>query len=154
MKEVYLMRLFRSHYCKSVFLLSLILTSFLVPKKIFYGYYSIIGSLFILITSLTITCFIRNIKMKAFAAKESGASLVSIIMIVLGLGALQACTIGSPICGASIGAGFFALFFPSIAFNLIEENSILIVVISILIQILALYFMGCFKFSCKEVVKK
>ena len=153
MKRIYLTEIFKSNYCKVIFILSLILITVLIPKKIFYSYYSILGALFIFVTSITITCFIRNIKEKVFLAKANGASIIGIITIILGFGGLQACTVGAPVCGASIGAGFFALFFPGIAMDLIEKYSILVIILSIIIQIFALYFMNCFK-KCKEVLKK
>jgi len=102
---------------------------------------------------LTITCFVRNIKEKVLLAKSNGASIISMIMIIFGFGALQVCTIGSPICTASIGAGFLALFFPGVAFHILEKYSVLIVVFSIIFQAFALYFMNCFKLFCKEVRK-
>lgn len=145
MKTRYFIEIFKSNYCKFVFLISLVLVFIATPKKIFYEFYTILGIFFILITSLTITCFVRNIKEKIKEAKIHGASLIGIISIVFGIGALQACTIGAPVCGASIGAGVVALFFPGLAFGLLEKYSILITIISILIQIIALHYMKCFK---------
>jgi len=142
---IYLTKFFKSDYCKVIFLASLILTYVFIPKKIFYSYYTIIGVAFIIIASLTITCFVKNIKEKVYAAKAQGASVVGIITILLGLVGLQACTIGAPVCGASIGAGVLALFFPLIAMELIKAHSFLVIYASLIIQIVALYFMGCFK---------
>lgn len=154
MKTLNLIEIFKSNYCKLVFIFSLILVSSLIPKRIFYSYYTILGVAFIIITALTLTCFIRNIKEKALSARNNGASTISIITIILGFGTLQTCAIGSPFCGASIGAGFFAIFFPGTALNLMGEYSLWIIIISIIIQILSLHFMKCFKFKCKEVNKK
>ncbi len=145
MRRFFLIDLFESNYCRIVFVISLILIYFLTPKKIFYSYYTIIGVLFILFTSFVITCFIRNIKEKVSLAKSNGASIFGILAIIFGFGALQACTIGSPICGASIGAGFLALFFPGVALNLLEKYSIWILIFSLIIQVFVLYFMNCFK---------
>jgi len=145
MKSIYLWRIFKSHYCKAVFIASLILVFFLIPRKIFYGYYTILGIVFGIVTAATITCFVRNIKERAMAARASGASILGVIVIVLGFGALQACSVGAPVCGASIGAGIIALFFPGVAMNFLGKYSILIIVLSIFIQIAALYFMNCFK---------
>lgn len=154
MKKIFLIGIFKSHYCKLVFLISALLISLLIPKKIFYGYYNILAILFILVTSLTATCFIRNIKERILSAKNSGASLIGIISIIFGIGALQVCTIGAPVCGASIGMGIAALLFPGIAFSFAEKYGIWLVSFSIIIQLIALYFMNCFKFiNIKKICK-
>jgi len=145
MKKYYLLEIFKSHYCQFVFLIALVVTYLLVPKKVFYSYYILIGIFFIAATSLTITCLVRSIKERILSAKASGASLVGILSIIFGFGALQACTIGAPVCGATIGGGIMALIFPSFALNLMEEYGIPIVLISTLIQILSLYLMKCFQ---------
>jgi len=145
MRNVHLIQILKSNYCRLVFLASIVLVTLFIPKKIFHSYYSILGIAFILLTSLVITCFIRNIKDKAVIAKSSGLSALSIITVILGFGALQACAIGAPVCGASIGAGAVAIFLPGIAFNFLEKYSITIIILSLVIQTLALYFMGCFK---------
>ncbi len=141
----YLIKIFKSDYCKFVFLLSLIFVFILVPHKIFYRFYTILGILFIVITSLTITCFVWGIKQKINYAKTQGVSFIGLITIILGFGALQACTIGVPACTVSVGAGFFALFFPGVVLGLLGKYSVAIVIISLMIQLLALYFMNCFK---------
>lgn len=153
MKKIPLIKIFNSNYCKIVFILSLILVTLLIPKKVFYGYYKILAVSFILLTSLMITCFVRNIKEKIYSAKLNGVSFIGIIGIVFGVGALQACTIGAPVCGASIGAGVFALIFPGFAFGFIENYSIHIIIASIIIQITALYFMGCINEKSKRRLK-
>jgi len=153
-KKLYLLKIFKSNYCKLVFLMALIVVYFLTPKKIFYGpYYTLLGILFIIITSLTLTCFVRSIKDRVFSAKANGASLLGILSIVLGFGALQACTIGAPVCGATIIGGVIALIFPGFAFSLMEKYSLWIVLISIVIQFFALSYMKCFKSICKDVKK-
>ncbi len=143
--EIYLRKIFRSNYCKLVFLISLFFAYLLVPDSVFHSKYLWLSLIFILTASLTATCIVKNIKEKVVLAKSSGASLISIIMIVFGLGALQVCTIGSSVCTASIGASFLALAFPEIALNILTKYSAPIIVLSILSQILALYFLGCFK---------
>jgi len=152
-KIPYFLEIFKSHYCKFIFLIFLIVVYFLVPKKIFYSYYTILGILFIIITALTSTCFIRIIKERVYSARVSGASFIGVLSIIFGFGALQACTIGAPVCGASIGGGILALIFPGIAFNFMEKYSFWIIIFSIIFQFFALYSMNCFKFNCKGVKK-
>ncbi len=144
-KRLYILNIFKSNYCKIIFLISLILVSFLIPKKIFYGFYSILGVVFILLTALTLTCLIRNVKEKISSAKSNGASVIGILSILFGFGALQACTIGAPVCGATLGAGVIALIFPGVLFSFLEKYGIVIIIFSIIIQIISLYFMNCFK---------
>ena len=92
-----------------------------------------------------ITCFVRSLKEKIYTAKSNGASLLGILAIIFGFGAIQAGTIGAPICGASIGAGVIAIAYPNLAMNFFEDYSVTIILVSILIQIIALYLMKCFK---------
>ena len=147
MKAFYLFKIFKSRYCCGVFLFSLIIISIVIPKKIFYGYYSILGGLFILFSSVLLTCFIRNIKERVVLAKTQKMSFLGIIFLVIGLAAMGTCTVGAPVCGASVAGGFIAILFPGFAFTLLNEHSILIIFISLLMQILALYYMKCFKRS-------
>ena len=133
----------KSKYCKIVFILSMIILTFLVPKKIFYGFYILLGILFILVTSFVITCFVRSVKEKFFSVKESGASLLGMITALLGFSSLHFCTIGAPVCGSYLGAGLFAILFPGVAFNFFEKYSLLIFLISLLFEVFALKLMGC-----------
>ncbi len=103
-----------------------------------------------LVAALTLTCFVRNVKERAVEAWRHGSSILGIIMIIFGFGALQVCTIGSPVCGATIGAGIFALIFPGMALEFIEKYSLVIILASIVIQVIALYFMNCFKVVLKK----
>ncbi len=144
MNRLFLFQMFESNCCKFVFVISLVIVYLLVPKKIFYGYYTILGGLFIISTSLVISCFVRNIRERVFSASKNGASFVGILMSIFGLSALQICTIGAPVCGVSIGAGLLSMIFPAMAFNFLEEYGIYVVILSLVAQIFALYFMKCF----------
>jgi len=145
MKKYFLYKIFQSKYCCLVFLFSLIIVSILIPKKIFYSYYTILGIFFIIISSLLITCFVRNIKEKVILAKKQKMSFLGIIFLVIGLAAMSTCSVGAPICGASVAGGIVALLFPGIAFKYLSEYSIIIILSSFFIQIIALYYMNCFK---------
>lgn len=144
MINITLLKIFKSNYCKVVFIFSLIGLFFLIPKKIFYGNYLIIGIIFIFLSSLLVTCLIRDIKERVHSAKAGGASFLGIIVIVVGLGAIQSCSIGAPICGASIGIGVLSFIFPNIALNFLEKYSLIIIIISLFFQVFSLYFMNCF----------
>ncbi|MGB9763385.1 MAG: hypothetical protein ACPLW7_05285 [Minisyncoccia bacterium] len=145
MTEWYLLKIFKSHYCKIVFVISLIGAYFLVPKTIFYGLYTILGILYMIIFAVTLTCIVRNIKEKVLLVKTYQSSIIGIIAAALGLAALQVCGIGAPVCGAAISAGILSVIFPNIFINFLNKYALIIIIISIGIQAIALYFMNCFK---------
>jgi hydrogenase-4 membrane subunit HyfE len=128
-----------------VFLLALAGISFIIPKKIFFGYYSVLGILFIIISAVLVTCFVRNVKEKVIVAKGQKASLLGLIFMIIGLVAMDACTIGAPICTASLASGIVAMFLPGVALGFFDQYSVYIISFSLLVQASALYFMNCFK---------
>lgn len=140
-------KIFQSNYCKLVFILFLILGTFITPTKVFYNWYWLLAIIFILVFALTMTCLIRNIKDKIVSYKKTNSSLLSLFSIILGVSALHMCTIGAPVCGAA-GVGLLALILPTIAHSFISDFSIFIVLLSILLQLFALYNMGCLSFHC------
>jgi len=144
-QNIFLINTLKSKYCKITFLISLIISYFLIPNKIFYKGYIILAIVFMALFALTITCIIRTLKERIISAKRSGATVLSIIGTILGIGALQTCTIGAPICGTSVGLGIVSIFFPHTAHSLMHEYSIYVLYVSIIFQIIALYFMNCFK---------
>ena len=123
----------------------MITVSIIIPKKIFYGYYTIIGVFFIFISSLLITCFVRNAKERILAAQEHKMSFVGIFFLLIGLITMNTCTIGAPICGVSAAAGLMALLFPGMALGFLSQYGLVIILFSLLIQTAALYYMSCFK---------
>ncbi len=141
----YFIQVLKSHYCQVVFGASLFLGYFLIPKKIFYGYYTILGIAFIISFSLVLTCLIRQVKERVKLARTYSGAIVSIIATAVGLAALEACGIGAPVCGAVVGLGFLSIILPVSASSFVSKYSIAILVISIIIQFGALYFMNCFK---------
>ena len=147
---IYLFNIFKSKYCLIAFVLSLILSYFLIPKAVFYQWYIILAITFMLALSLTLTCIIRNIKEKILLARTYKSSIIGIIATALGLAALQVCGVGAPVCGAAVGVGILSSIFPAIFINIISKYQIYFIVFSILFQLVALYFMNCFKeFSVK-----
>ncbi len=146
MARLHLLNIFKSPYCWMVFSVMLVVSYFLVPKKIFYGYYSIIAVIFILVFALNFTCLVRSIKDRIVEKKkQSSASFWSFLIGVIGLSALQTCAVGAPVCGASIGIAVLSSIFPAFAFDWLSEYALWIIIISILIQLVSLYQMNCFK---------
>lgn len=144
MKDRWLVKIFESRYCLFVFLLSALLVSMMIPKKIFYGFYSVFGILFILTSALLFTCAVRNIKEKVKIARAQNASLLGIASLVVGVGALHSCVIGVPVCGASVGAGIIGFVFPNFVLNAFDEYAFVLVILAIAVQIYGLYSMKCF----------
>lgn len=145
MKNYFLFQIFKSKYCWFSFLLSLLIIGIVIPKKIFYGYYNILGITFVLISSILITCFVRNIKERVVLAKKQRTSFLGIIFLVIGLVTMSTCSVGGPICGATIVGGVVGLFFPGFMLTFLSDYSMAIILFSLIIQIIALYFMNCFK---------
>lgn len=142
-----LQKVFESNYCKLVFLLFLILGFIITPQKIFYSWYWILGIIFAFVFALTMTCLTRNIKDKINLVKKTNSSIISIFSIILGISAFHMCTIGAPVCGAA-GIGLLSLILPSIAYTFFYDFSLYIAIFSILLQLFALYSMGCLSFYC------
>jgi hypothetical protein len=144
-KKYFIMNMLRSKYCLIVLLLGLAGGYYFVPKKIFNGIWFVVGIVYIIVFAFVVACMVRVVKERAVNMKNTGASLISVIATVIGIGAMQTCGIGAPICGATVGIGVFSLFFPNISTSFFNEYAMHIVVVSIAIQLLALYFMSCFK---------
>ncbi len=140
----YLFHIFKSKYCLGVFILSLILSYFLIPKKVFYGIYTLLAVVFMISFFLTISCMVRNIKERIIIAKTYTSSLVGIIATAVGLAAMQVCGFGAPVCGAAVGLGIFSSLFPVAFVDVMSKYAVGFVTVSILIQVVALYFMNCF----------
>ena len=145
---MFIVKIFKSNYCKVVFVASFIIGYYLIPKQFFFRQYALVGLLFMLSFAFTTTCLIRNLKERVLLAKTYKTSLISIIATVIGLVAFQACGIGAPVCGASLGVGIVSLIFPRFAFSFVTTYSLYLVVFSIIAQLLSLYFMNCFKNAC------
>lgn len=144
-KKYFILRVFSSHYCWLSLVLSFIIGYFLVPEKIFHGAWSIFGIVYALVFSIVLTCMIRVIKEKALNMKRTGAGIISVIGAILGLGAMQVCGIGAPICGATLGVSIFSIIAPGVSTALWQDFAIPLLFVSIILQIVSLYYLKCFK---------
>jgi L-asparagine transporter-like permease len=146
MENIYFLKILKSRYCLVVFFLMAAVSYVLIPKKIFYGFYNLIAFAFIVIFALTFTCLIRSIKDRIVAHKKQTTKPIWGALIgLIGLSALQTCAVGAPVCGASVGLAIVSAVFPTLAFDFINDYSLAVIVFSILIQIVSLYQMRCFK---------
>ncbi|NCF75530.1 MAG: hypothetical protein GWO87_03535 [Xanthomonadaceae bacterium] len=154
-KKYLILDIFKSKYCLLVLIVGLIGGYYLIPKKIFDGTWYLIGILYIIIFAVVSACIVKVVKEKAMTMKNTGASIVAIIFAALGIGAMQVCGVGAPICGATVGVGLFSLFFPNLSIPFLDDHALFLIILSIAIQIAALYFLNCFKkYSSKSTTAK
>ncbi|RTZ59741.1 MAG: hypothetical protein DSZ31_03390 [Gammaproteobacteria bacterium] len=71
--------------------------------------------------------------------------LLAILLGIFGLGAAQFCVFGSPVCTFSVGTAIVTALLPSFAVSFLAEYGKVIVLVAIVVQLIGLYFMGCFK---------
>jgi len=143
---MYLNRVFSSIYCRTVFLTGIGLGYMVVPEKIFTGLYYVLGAAFILVFATTITCTVRNTRERIKLEKTAGSSTLAAVSAGIGISALNVCGVGAPVCTATAGAGLISVI-PGIASSFFRQYAVHITVITLLIQILALHLMNCFRQS-------
>ncbi len=151
MNNFFIFKNLDSHYCKAIFVGSLVLGFFLVPKDVLEGPYKLIAIVFVLIFSLTMACVVRSLKEKVIASQKTGDSMMAVVASVVGISALQVCGLGVPACGASAGVGIVSLIFPGFVFAYLKEYSVFILVVSIFIQLYSLHRMKCFVITKKII---
>ena len=140
-----LIEILKSKYCKIVFLLSLILSYFLVPKHLVGFWWNLIVIVFILVFSINMTCMVRNIKERIKVARTTTHSVINLIASGLGIMALQVCGTSGYFCSASILMGMFSSVLPNILLDFLKEYSLYIILVTILFQLISLRNMKCFK---------
>ncbi len=143
----------KSRYCWLVMLLGFGLGDWLVPS-LAIKHAPFLALVFIFFFALTLMCLARNIKERFLLARTYKGSFLSVLAIGIGLGALQSCALSAPVCGASVGMGFFSFLFPLTFTNFLYRYIRLFLLFSILLQLISLYFMNCFKNSCWRQAKQ
>jgi ABC-type multidrug transport system permease subunit len=144
-KNFVIIKVLESNYCKLVFLLSLVLSYFLVPKHLVGFWWNLIIIIFMLVFSLNMTCIVRNIKERIKTAKTTTNSVINLIASGLGIMALQVCGTSGYFCSASILMGLFSSVLPHFLLDFLKEYSLYIILATILFQIISLRNMKCFK---------
>ncbi|MBW3021212.1 hypothetical protein KY334_07995 [Candidatus Woesearchaeota archaeon] len=142
---IFLFDIFKHKSCRLVFIVALAIISLLVPRSIFLGWLILLGIPFIVLSSMVVSCFIRLLRERIRLSKESGMSLLGIIATAFGFIALQMCSIGTLVCGVTLSFSIFGFILPGFLFHFIGEYSYLVLVLSIILQFISLYFMNCFK---------
>lgn len=139
-----------STYCRVVFLVSLFLSYFLLPPRVFVGANLYIAIIFMLVFSFSITCLVRNIKEKIVLARTYKTSIFSLILSILGFSAFQVCGVNAGLCTASVGAGIIGAIFPGFLVIFLNNYGHFLIWLSIILQLIALYYMNCFsEKSCR-----
>jgi energy-converting hydrogenase Eha subunit A len=144
-KNFVIIKVLESNYCKLVFLLSLILSYFLVPKHLVGFWWNLIVIVFMLLFSLNMTCMVRNVKERIKEAKATTNSVIGLIASGLGIVALQVCGTSGYLCSTGILMGVLSSVLPHFLLDFLEEYSLYIILATILFLIISLRNMKCFK---------
>ena len=144
-REILIVKILRSNYCKVVWLLGFFGSYFLIPKHLFMTAYAYLALFFMLGFATMLTCFIHNVKEKITLAKTYKSSFLGILASVLGLTALQLCGLGSAFCSGSIFLGLLTTIFPGVALGVFSQYAVELVIFSIIMQAVTIWQMGCFK---------
>jgi hypothetical protein len=145
MKNIYLLKLLHSNYCKIVFVLSFWGAYYLLPGEVYHSVNGFVAMFYLLLFAFLMTCVVRNVKERAILAHRNKASILGIAAASLGFVAFHVCGIAAPVCGASAALGIAALAFPAFVHNFLLDNGYLVIYTSIVIQIAVLLYMGCFR---------
>lgn len=144
---IFLFEIFKRKRCRIVALIAAALITLIVPKDIFKGWLILLGVPFIILSSMVVACVVRLLKERIDLSKESGASFLAILATVFGFIALHMCTLGSMVCGATLSFSVVAFILPEYLFHKMSQYPIYVLIFSILLQIISLYLMNCFKKS-------
>jgi len=87
----------------------------------------------------------REYKKAFFQSVKVFAEFVVIFIGVLGFGAAQFCTFGSPVCAVSLGTTIVTAIVPNTLLGFLIEYGNWIIASGIFLQFIGLIFMGCFK---------
>ncbi len=149
MKSLHLISLFKSNYCRIVFVASFFLGYFLLPGTVFHHTSRFLALVYLLVFASLMTCIVRSVKEKINLARKHKGSVLGTIAAILGFSAFQFCGVAAPVCGFSVGAGIVSAIFPSFLNSFFTENGVVIVYVSIGVQLVALYYLGCFRMQLK-----
>lgn len=130
-----------THSSRIVFLASLVVIYFLLPPILFYGPALFLTALFMVIFAFSMTCVARSFLDNIRTARTRNHSIISILASVAGLSAFHVC--GALACGYGTGLFLLSSLFPAFFLEFLSGYSVLIIMISIGIQLGALYQMGC-----------
>ena len=122
----------KSKYCWIVIFISVILGYFLIIKKftLFTSFWSIFFSiLYIVLFAISNSCLIKELKERIKGNFKTGNSILSILGSILGIGAIQLCTV-SGTCSINIVTSLLLSIFPTSLGFFFIKNGIWILIIS------------------------
>jgi len=129
------------------FLFLLVLGYFLTPQHIFTGKFFFLGFLFIIFFSVLNYCIIKTIyRNYVYSYKQLGFKK-GILASVIGIFALQVCRLSAYACSTTVGFTILATFLPHTLINFLQNFSVEIISISILIQAYSIFYLKCFKIN-------
>ena len=142
----------KSKYCWIVIFISVILGYFLIIKKftLFTSFWSIFFSiLYIVLFAISNSCLIKELKERIKGNFKTGNSILSILGSILGIGAIQLCTV-SGTCSINIVTSLLLSIFPTSLGFFFIKNGIWILIISNILLLISIFKLGCFKKEAKQ----
>ena len=140
----------KSKYCWFVMTISLVLGYLLIVREFtsFTNIWSILLSImYIILFSISNSCLIFEIKSRVKNRMSSGsAGISSILGSILGLGAVQLCTV-SGTCSINLVTTILFAVLPTSIGMIFVKNGIWILVLANILLIYSVYKLGCFKIT-------
>jgi hypothetical protein len=140
-----------SKYCWGVIFISIVLGYFLIIRKftLFTSFWSIFFSIFyIILFAVSNSCLVKEMKERIKDSSQTGSSILSILGSVLGISAIQLCTV-SGTCSVNIVTSLLLTVFPtSLGFFFIRHGIWILIISDILLSI-SILRLGCFKKDSK-----
>ena len=129
-----------------LFILLLVFGYFLTPQHIFLGNYKYLAYVFIVLFAILNYCIVKTIYRNYIYNKKQKGFTKGVIASILGVSALQVCGLSAYACSTSIGFTILATFLPHTFLNFLQNYSVEIISISILIQFITIWHLKCFNF--------
>lgn len=142
-KHSKLAHILASRWCQIVFVLSLILAYFLIPNSALKGKYWLLVVMFVPSFAASVTCSVRSFKDHIQAGLKQKTSLLSILAGLIGVSAVQFCSVNAVMCGSTLGVGLLSGIMPHFMFRWFHQYAPWLLGVSVLAQWMALYSMGC-----------
>lgn len=144
-RQIKISRVLESHYCKLVFFISLGVSYLLVPAMALKSDSQLWVVSFMILFAASLTCSVRSIKDRLSAGIKQKTSFLSLLAGLIGLTAVQFCSVNAVMCASTVGFGLAAAILPSGVFHFFKFNAVSLLIASSFIQLIALLQMGCFK---------
>jgi hypothetical protein len=122
-------------------LIFLIIGYILVPKQVFLSGFWWLAIPFIVSFALVTTCTIRNLRLRF----QNGGGKKGLLASFFGFGALQVCGLSAYACSTALGFSILASILPHSILVIFQQYSVFIILISIVVQIYALFQLDCVK---------